>query len=83
MGLPWSRVATASNLVSGDHPAQCQQGVNYGSYSLVIDESVDPPRTDEVLKKADIVARMSAMHLTTDQIGGDPFGLLSARNGSE
>ena len=52
--------------------------VKNGPSSLLTDESVDRPRTDENIEKADIGVLMSAMHLTTDLIGGDSFGLLSA-----
>ena len=55
--------------------------VNYGPFSLLTDESVDRPRTDEILDKADIGARMSAMPLTTDLADRQSDSLLSANNG--
>ncbi|GBF26902.1 hypothetical protein MnTg02_01945 [bacterium MnTg02] len=86
-GRPCDRCKLPQALVGSDWRAslwRCWQsplGVKTGPSSLLTDESVDRPRTDENIEKAEIGVLMSAMHLTTDLIGGDSFGLLSAITG--
>ena len=60
---------------------QLPQRVKSSPFDLVPGESVVGGRADENTAKADVGARTSAMPLTTDQIDGEPFSLLSASNG--